>query len=108
MRIPIKTPRELGLAIRATRKSQGVRLDDVSGSARVGHVFVREVEHGKETVALGKVMALLNELGIELSADLPESAQAIHEQLLVTGLRPIKLRRSRKRPAANDTMIPEP
>lgn len=108
MRISIKTPRDLGLAVRATRKSQQVRLDDVSGSARVGHVFVRDVEHGKETVTLGKVMALIGELGIELSVDIPDSAQSIYDQLQVTGLRPIKPRRSRKRTDAKDPNVREP
>jgi len=44
------------LLMRATRKQQKVRIDDVAGSAGVGPVFVREVERGKETVQLGRVL----------------------------------------------------
>jgi hypothetical protein len=95
MHIPIKTPQELGLAIRATRRVQKVRLDDVSGSAGVGHVFTREVEHGKETVQLGRVLRLLEELGIELMADVPDEAMAELARLRETGLRPLKPRASR-------------
>jgi hypothetical protein len=47
MLIPITTVAELGLLVRATRKSQGVRLDDAAGSAGVGTVFAGEVERGK-------------------------------------------------------------
>ena len=95
MHITIKTPQELGLAIRATRRTQKVRLDDVSGSAGVGHVFTREVEHGKETVQLGRVLRLLEELGIELMVDVPDEAMAELTRLRETGLRPLKPRASR-------------
>jgi hypothetical protein len=95
MQISIKTPQELGLAIRATRRTQKVRLDDVSGSAGVGHVFTREVEHGKETVQLGRVMRLLEELGIGLMVDVPDEAMAELARLRKTGLRPLKPRASR-------------
>lgn len=95
MHIPIKTPQELGLAIRATRRTQKVRLDDVSGSAGVGHVFTREVEHGKETVQLGRVLRLLEELGIELMVDVPDEAMDELARLRKTGLRPLKPRVSR-------------
>jgi transcriptional regulator with XRE-family HTH domain len=95
MHIPIKTPQELGLAIRATRRAQKVRLDDVSGSAGVGHVFTREVEHGKETVQLGRVLRLLEELGIELMVDVPDEAMVELARLRKTGLRPLKPRASR-------------
>lgn len=95
MHIPIKTPQELGFAIRATRRTQKVRLDDVSGSAGVGHVFTREVEHGKETVQLGRVLRLLEELGIELMVDVPDEAMTELTRLRETGLRPLKQRASR-------------
>lgn len=95
MQITIKTPQELGLAIRATRRTQKVRLDDLSGSAGVGHVFTREVEHGKETVQLGRVMQLLEELGIELLVDVPVEAMTELSRLRETGLRPLKPRASR-------------
>ena len=103
MHIPIKTPQELGLAIRATRRAQKVRLDDVSGSAGVGHVFTREVEHGKETVQLGRVMRLLEELGIELMVDVPDEAMAELSRLRKTGLRPLKPRASRTPAKAGTT-----
>ena len=90
MLIPVHSVAALGLLIRATRKSQGVRLDDVSGSAGVGHVFTREVEHGKETAQIGRVLRLLTELGIVLKADVPDEAMTEFERLQRQGLRPLK------------------
>ena len=62
------------MAIRAVRKEQGMRQDDTAGGAGVGHVFLRDVERGKETVQLGLVLKVLDELGIELSIDIPDEA----------------------------------
>ena len=65
MLVTILSPQQLGLLIRATRRTQKLRLDDTAGTAGVGHVFVREVERGKPTVQLGRVLRLLGELGID-------------------------------------------
>ena len=93
MLIKIQTPGELGLLMRATRKQQKVRIDDVAGSAGVGPVFVREVERGKETVQLGRVLQVLHELGIELKADVSDDVMAAFEQLKATGVKPLVLRK---------------
>ncbi len=85
--------------MRASRKAQNVRLDDLAGSAGVGHVFVREVEHGKPTVQLGRVLKLLAEVGIELKADVPDEAIDVLALLRATGSRPLEGRR-RSPPAA--------
>ena len=100
MKIPIQSPNDLGIAVRATRKAQQVRLDDVAGSVGVGHVFVREVEHGKASVTLGKVMQLLRELGLKLTVEIPESANEEYSKLRSAGLRPLKPRRPRSVAAA--------
>lgn len=93
MLVDVNSPQILGLLIRATRKSQKLRMDDVAGSAGVGPVFVREVERGKETVQLGRVMKLLNELGIELKVDVPEEAMPTFIALRLTGVKPLSPRR---------------
>lgn len=71
MQLPIRSVSDLGMAIRAVRKEQGLRQDDTAGSAGVGHVFLRDVERGKETVQFGLVLKVLDELGIQLSIDVP-------------------------------------
>ena len=63
MQVPIKSVEDLGYAVRATRTSQELRLDDLAGCAGASHVFARHVEHGKPTVQLGLVLQLLHELG---------------------------------------------
>lgn len=94
MKIPITSPQELGLLLRATRKQQDLRMDDLAGTAGVGPVFVREVERGKATVQLGKVMQLLAELGIALHVDVPAEVGPVFEALKKTGVKPLKPRRS--------------
>ena len=96
MMIPISTVAELGLLVRATRRSQGVRLDDAAGSAGVGQVFAGEFERGKESVQLGLVLKLLDEVGLQLKVDVPENALAELQALQAKGLRPLRPRRSKK------------
>lgn len=96
MQVMIHSPKTLGLLIRATRKTQHVRMDDLAGSAGVGPVFVREVERGKETVQLGRVLNLLAELGIELHADVPDNVLPAFEGLRRVGVKPLKPRRPKK------------
>lgn len=95
MQHTINTVADLGLLLRAVRKSQGLRLDDLAGSAGVGHVFAREVEYGKETVQMGRVLKLLKEAGLQLSVDIPSSALEELNALQATGLKPRKPRARR-------------
>lgn len=98
MQVMIQSPKTLGLLIRASRKTQCIRMDDLAGSAGVGPVFVREVERGKETVQLGRVLNLLAELGIELRADIPDSILPAFERLRQAGVKPLKPRRPKETP----------
>lgn len=103
MDIPITSPQQLGLLIRATRKTQKLRLDDLAGTAGVGHVFAREVERGKETVQMGRVMKLLAELGIELKAGVSPEVAPEFARLQSVGVKPLRPRRSaRSRKAASE------
>ena len=70
----IHSSEDLGLALRAVRKSAKVRLDDLSQTARVSKQTTANLEKGKPTVQFGKVLQLLKEVGLTLSVDLPESA----------------------------------
>ena len=78
MRVPIANTRELGLLIRAARKAGKVRMDDLPSA---GPVFVRHVERGKETAQIGRVIRLLDELGIRLVADVPDNIEAMLRRL---------------------------
>jgi transcriptional regulator with XRE-family HTH domain len=92
MKIPVTSPAELGMLVRATRRSHRLRLDDVAGGANVGPVFVGDVEHGKETVQIGRVFKLLEELGIKMVLDIPQAALPEFEKLRKIGMKPRKTR----------------
>ncbi|MDD2927179.1 helix-turn-helix domain-containing protein [Rhodoferax sp.] len=96
MLIPITTVAELGMLVRAARHTQGLRLDDAAGSAGVGPVFAGEFERGKESVQLGLVLKLLDEVGLQLKVDVPDKALPEFQALQAKGLRPLRPRRSKK------------
>lgn len=73
MREPIKTPEDIGRVIRQVRRAQGVRQEDLALMVPASHVFIIDVERGKSTAQIGKVLALLRELGIELFAETPDT-----------------------------------
>lgn len=74
MKFVIHSSEDLGFALRAVRKSDKVRLDDLSLTAGVSKQTTVNVEKGKPTVQIGTVLQLLKEVGLTLSVDLPESA----------------------------------
>jgi HTH-type transcriptional regulator / antitoxin HipB len=62
----ITSVHELGIAVREVRKGQGMTQQDVSGLAGFGNRFIIDLEHGKETVQMQKVIDVLALLGLEL------------------------------------------
>lgn len=76
MHIPISSTADLGHVVRATRKAQGLRLDDAAAFAAVGPVFAGDVERGKPTVQLGRVLRLLEQLGLKVIIDAPDATAA--------------------------------
>jgi transcriptional regulator with XRE-family HTH domain len=71
MRHPLKTAADLGHLVRAARKAQGIRQDDAAGSIGVSENFLGKVERGDTSVQWGKLFAVLDGLGIQLSVDVP-------------------------------------
>lgn len=62
----ISSPAELGAAVRAERKRQGLTQGELAEYCGVGINFVSSVERGKETVELGKALRLVQMLGLDL------------------------------------------
>lgn len=62
----IKNTHELGVLIRAFRKSQHLTLETVSGMCNVSMRFLSELERGKETAELGKALSILSQLGLKI------------------------------------------
>lgn len=59
--------KEFGAAIRAARKSQGLRQDQLAGATGVGTRFIVDLEAGKSTAQLGKALAVVAALGLRIS-----------------------------------------
>jgi len=74
MKISVTSPEDIGLLIRAVRRSSRVRIDDLAAMSHVSKQFASDVEHGKPTVRLGLVFKLLGELGIPMTLDIPSEA----------------------------------
>ncbi len=76
MQIPVHSVQDLGLALRAVRRSQKVRLEDMAALTGVSKQFASDVELGKDTVRLGLVLKVLGEMGLRVSVDIPEQSAA--------------------------------
>ena len=63
MATPINTPEALGSAVQAARKRLGLTQPQLALAAGVGVRFVVELEAGKPTVRLEKVLSVLQALG---------------------------------------------
>ncbi len=62
----IRNVEELGDFVRQERNHQGMTQADILGMANTGNRFIVELENGKSTVRLDKVLAVLDVLGLEL------------------------------------------
>jgi hypothetical protein len=62
----IHNPTDLGRLASQTRSELGLRQSDVHAHTKLATRFIGEVEHGKETAQIGKVMDMLECLGLEL------------------------------------------
>ena len=57
----------IGEIVRQSRKAAGLRQDQLAASAGVGLRFVVELERGKQTVQLDKILRVLTALGIRMT-----------------------------------------
>ena len=67
------TPDEIGRLIRTTRKAQGLRQPELAAASGVGLRFLVELERGKPTAQLGKMLEVLSALGCSLTITSPEN-----------------------------------
>ena len=65
----ILTSRELGNIMRTERKRQGLTQAELAGLCGVGITFLSQLENGKRTAEVGKVLDVLTMLGIDLFAE---------------------------------------
>lgn len=57
---------DVGLAIRKARKKLGLTQAELAGLCALGTRFVSEVERGKESAEVAKVLLLLHSVGIDV------------------------------------------
>ena len=62
----MKTTRDIGEAVRRKRKEQGILQEKAAGLSGVGTKFLSQLENGKETAEIGKIMQVLRALGLEI------------------------------------------
>jgi HTH-type transcriptional regulator/antitoxin HipB len=65
----IRTPLDLGLAIRDRRRKLKLSQTDLARKAGVGRQWVVAIEHGKTRAELGLVLRTLSALGLSLTVD---------------------------------------
>lgn len=65
--IKIETIADVGQAVRAKRVQDGLTQVQAAALCGVGTRFLSELENGKATAELGKVVQVLKVLGLELS-----------------------------------------
>jgi y4mF family transcriptional regulator len=64
----ISSPADLGRLVRAARKRRGVAQQVFADAAGVGRRFLSELENGKPTLELGKVLTVASAAGIVIFA----------------------------------------
>jgi len=65
------TVQEVGKIVRASRKRLGVTQKDLALTSGTGLRFVIDLEKGKETCQVGKVLTVLQTLGIQIALTPP-------------------------------------
>ena len=62
----IETTEDIGMAVRRKRKEQKILQERAAGLSGVGTKFLSQLENGKETAEIGKILQVLHALGLEI------------------------------------------
>lgn len=65
------TMKEIGAFVAKTRKEQGVSQLELSQAADTGRRFIVELEGGKDTIRAGKLLRVLDALGVDINLTAP-------------------------------------
>jgi y4mF family transcriptional regulator len=65
----ISTPKSLGAIVRKQRKSQAITQVELASLCGVGVRFISDLENGKTTVEIGKVLQVVESLGLKLTLE---------------------------------------
>ncbi|THT99630.1 helix-turn-helix transcriptional regulator [Lampropedia puyangensis] len=72
MKYHLSSAKDIGQLVKAVRKQSNIRQDDLAGLVGVSRQFATDLEKGKPTLQLEKVLLVLAELGIRLEVEVPE------------------------------------
>ena len=61
----VNAPADIGIIVR--RKADGLTLADAAAMCNVGYRFLSNVENGKPTAHIGKILQVLSCLGLEVT-----------------------------------------
>lgn len=70
----VKNIKEIGSLVRERRREMGFSQIDAAGLLGVGVRFLSELERGKESLAIAKVLQVLQGLGIQVWMDYKKGA----------------------------------
>lgn len=68
LRTTIQNMQDLAKVVRLARKKQGITQTELAGLSGLGRRFISELERGKPTAQVAKVILVLNILGVGLEA----------------------------------------
>jgi y4mF family transcriptional regulator len=68
------TPKQIGAVIRNARKAMGATQSDLALTSGTGLRFISDLENGKPTCQIGKVLTVLQTLGIRVELIPPASS----------------------------------
>ncbi len=60
------TPKQIGELVKSVRKQMGATQKDLAMTSGTGLRFIIELEQGKQTSQIGKVLTVLNTLGVKI------------------------------------------
>ena len=66
MKNKVTTAADIGAAVRKKRKEDGLTLADAAALCGVGYRFMSDLENGKETVQVGKLLQVVTALGLDV------------------------------------------
>jgi y4mF family transcriptional regulator len=67
------TVQEIGQTIRSERKAQGVTQRELAMAANTAMRFISDLENGKPTCQVGKVLQVITCLGIRVELNAPQN-----------------------------------
>ncbi len=77
MKVPVKSVADIGQVIRITRISQDLDQLTAAQLSNSGQSFLSHLENGKETAQIGKVLQVLESLGIGIELTLPPDIETL-------------------------------